>query len=71
MEESLWQTYISGRYGNRGQSEIKRSLLYCDNVGNNKLHNREFTDFCKEYPTVNLSMQKTGGIFSCINSNSG
>lgn len=23
----------------------------------------EFTDFCKEYPTVKLSMKKTGGIF--------
>ena len=37
--------------------------LFSDNVGNNKLHNIEFTDFCKEYPTVNLSMKKTGGIF--------
>ena len=33
------------------------------NVGNNKLHNIEYTDFCKEYPTVKLSMKKTGGIF--------
>lgn len=23
----------------------------------------EYTDFCKEYPTVKLSMKKTGGIF--------
>ena len=38
-------------------------ILFSDNVGNNKLHNIEFTDFCKEYPTVNLSMKKTGGIF--------
>ena len=30
---------------------------------NNKLHNIEFTDFCKEYPNVKISMQKTGGIF--------
>ena len=37
--------------------------LFSDNVGKNKLHNIEFTDFCKEYPTVNLSMKKTGGIF--------
>ena len=37
--------------------------LFSDNVGNNKLHNIEFIDFCKEYPTVNLSMKKTGGIF--------
>ena len=27
-------------------------ILFSDNVGNNKLHNIEFTDFCKEYPTV-------------------
>ena len=38
-------------------------ILFSDNVGNNKLHNIEFTDFCKEYPTINISMQKTGGIF--------
>ena len=38
-------------------------ILFSDNVGNNKLHNIEFTDFCKEYPNVKISMQKTGGIF--------
>lgn len=38
-------------------------ILFSDNVGNNKLHNIEFTDFCKEYPTVKISMKKTGGIF--------
>ena len=38
-------------------------ILFSDNVGNNQLHNIEFIDFCKEYPTVNLSMKKTGGIF--------
>ena len=38
-------------------------ILFSDNVGNNKLHNIEFIDFCKEYSTVNLSMKKTGGIF--------
>ena len=37
--------------------------LFSDNVGNNKLHNIEFTDFCKEYPSVKISMKKTGGIF--------
>ena len=37
-------------------------ILFSDNVGNNKLHNIEYTDFCKEYPTVKLSMKKTGGI---------
>ena len=38
-------------------------VLFSDNVGNNKLHNIEFTNFCKEYPMVNISMKKTGGIF--------
>ncbi len=38
-------------------------VLFSDNVGNSKLHNIEFRDFCKEYPTVKISMQKTGGIF--------
>ena len=38
-------------------------ILFSDNVGANKLHNIEFTDFCKEYPKVKFSMQKTGGIF--------
>ena len=37
--------------------------LFSDNVGNNKLHNIEFTDFCKEYPSIKISLQKTGGIF--------
>ena len=38
-------------------------ILFSDNVGNNKLHNIEYMDFRKEYPTVKLSMKKTGGIF--------
>ena len=38
-------------------------ILFSDNVGNNKLHNIEYADFRKEYPTVKLSMKKTGGIF--------
>ena len=38
-------------------------IVFSDNVGNNKLHNIEYTDFRKEYPTVKLSMKKTGGIF--------
>lgn len=42
---------------------ILENVLFSDNVGNNKLHNIEFTDFCKEYPMVKISMQKTGGIF--------
>ena len=31
-------------------------ILFSDNVGNNKLHNIEFTDFCKEYPTVKIKI---------------
>ena len=38
-------------------------ILFSDNVGANKLHSVEFTDFCKEYPTVQIKLQKTGGIF--------
>lgn len=38
-------------------------ILFSDNVGANKLHSIEFTDFCKEYPNVQIKMQKTGGIF--------
>ena len=38
-------------------------ILFSDNVGNNKLHHIEYRDFCKEYPNVKISMQKTGGIF--------
>ena len=38
-------------------------ILFSDNVGNNKLHNIEFTNFCKEYPSIKISLQKTGGIF--------
>ncbi len=38
-------------------------ILFSDNVGNNKLHNIEYTDFRKEYPTVKLSIKETGGIF--------
>ena len=32
--------------------------LFSDNVGNNKLHNIEFTDFCKEYPSVKIAMKR-------------
>jgi len=37
--------------------------VFSDNVGNNKLHNIEYKDFCKEYPGLKISIQKTGGIF--------
>lgn len=39
------------------------TILFSDNVGANKLHHIEFVDFCKEYPNIRISMQKTGGIF--------
>lgn len=38
-------------------------IIFSDNIGTKKLHNIEFTDFCQEYPTVKIKMQKTGGIF--------
>ena len=37
--------------------------LFSDNVGGNKLHFVEYTDFCKEYPGLNITMKKTGGIY--------
>lgn len=40
-----------------------QSIIFSDNVGANKLHSVEFTDFCKEYPTVQIKLQKTGGVF--------
>jgi hypothetical protein len=40
--------------------EIK---VFSDNVGTSKLHNIEYKDFCKEYPTLKITMQRTGGIF--------
>ena len=38
-------------------------IIFSDNIGSGKLHNVEYTDFCKEYPNINLTMQHTGGIF--------
>lgn len=38
-------------------------ILFSDNIGNQKLHNIEFTNFRKEYPTVKIALQKTGGVF--------
>lgn len=38
-------------------------ILFSDNVGTKKLHRLEYSDFCKEYPTVQMTMQRTGGIF--------
>ena len=36
---------------------------FCSADGSKKLYNIKFADFCKEYPDVKISMQKTGGIF--------
>ncbi len=35
--------------------------IFSDNIGSGKLHNVEYTDFCKEYPNIKLTMQHTGG----------
>ena len=40
-----------------------QNIIFSDNVGANKLHSIELTNFCKEYPTVQIKMQKAGGIF--------
>ncbi len=37
--------------------------VFSDNVGVNRLHNIEYNDFCREYPGIKISIQKTGGIF--------
>lgn len=37
--------------------------IFSDNVGGNKLHLVEYKDFCKEYPSLNISMKTTGGIY--------
>ena len=36
--------------------------LFSDNVGN-KLHSIEYNDFCKEYPSISVTLRKTGGIY--------
>ena len=55
--------YVVDNYiGLRTLVDLKNSptgvdiILFSDNVGNNKLHNIEFTDFCKEYPTVKIKI---------------
>ena len=37
--------------------------IFSDNIGSGKLHNVEYTDFCKEYPNIKLTMQHTGGVY--------
>lgn len=36
--------------------------LFSDNVGN-RLHSIEYRDFCSEYPAINITLKKTGGIY--------
>lgn len=36
--------------------------LFSDNVGK-QLHSIEYKDFCSEYPTINVTLKKTGGIY--------
>ena len=36
--------------------------LFSDNVGN-RLHSIEYSDFCREYPSINITLRKTGGIY--------
>ena len=36
--------------------------LFSDNVGS-RLHSIEYSDFCREYPSINITLRKTGGIY--------
>ncbi|MBQ2283804.1 MAG: ORF6N domain-containing protein [Agathobacter sp.] len=36
--------------------------LFSDNVGG-KLHSIEYKDFCKEYPSIKMTLKRTGGIY--------
>lgn len=36
--------------------------LFSDNVGN-RLHSIKYNDFCSEYPSINITLKKTGGIY--------
>ena len=36
--------------------------LFSDNIGN-RLHSIEYSDFCREYPFINITLRKTGGIY--------
>lgn len=36
--------------------------LFSDNVGS-RLHSIEYSDFCREYPFINITLRKTGGIY--------
>ena len=63
VTKSKSSIYVVDNYiGLRTLVDLKNSptgvdiILFSDNVGNNKLHNIEFTDFCKEYPTVKIKI---------------
>lgn len=36
--------------------------LFSDNVGG-ELHSIEYKDFCREYPSIKITLKKTGGIY--------
>lgn len=36
--------------------------LFSDNIGG-RLHGVEYKDFCREYPTIQMRLKKTGGIY--------
>lgn len=36
--------------------------LFSDNIGR-RLHSIEYKDFCTEYPSINITLKKTGGIY--------
>ena len=36
--------------------------IFSDNIGSGKLHYVEYNDFCREYPSIKITMQRTGGI---------
>lgn len=36
--------------------------LFSDNIGN-RLHSIEFNDFCSEYPSISITLRKTGGVY--------
>ena len=36
--------------------------IFSDNIGN-RLHQTEFSDFCKEYPGVHVALKKTNGVY--------
>ena len=68
--QAKFSIYVVDNYiGLRTLVHLKNSpagvkiILFSDNVGTKKLHYIEYTDFCKEYPEIQISMQKTGGVF--------